>query len=738
MGLLEKALEYKKEINRKGHETLIDMIKGPAETEIIDEELHSSEGEIGEEEAVDADVEKEMDEEPEGIIDEVPDVLEETDNLDGIVEEEGEEEEDEDDILDDLFELPEDDDHSPAEVLKEQKGDAVSADAELPSEDAIVKEGVGEIRPLAEEELDPFGPEDEPVIPKEKAAAAGDDNEVSLEETVEDAVEIEEIVEPQEELSLLDIPDIDEEIEKGEDQPEEKIILEEEPKDDLQENLKEEESTSPATREVEEDEIDDLPENFQDFTVLYEMVKDISKAETKDELYDVILFSITGQIGCSSSSIMVASHEDDNRWIVAGSIGIKVRENLLFNPFEGILKHLKRKIIDIETYKNDPECIDQYDQLISIDTRLLAPIIYKKKLIGALILGEKIAEEDYSEEDEDFILSVSSASAAMFNKIDTIERQNKENQRYKSDLEFYVHLNNLHKDIIRNASLKGIKEIIAGELENLGVECFSIFISNERNDKFVPLIVEKEDSLSIKESNFYIDHKNPFFDFVKELKDTQRIEGFSRLEAVKSAFNDSLLEKMSIFWLYPFRLGNQLIGFINIFRIRDGNIDDEIDVKLKRFSRMLFSSVMSIRSRDPEENRYIDNIEIIFKRINSELLNAKSLNIPLTLVLFSIKNFKRYGNLFGSEKSLDLIISFVEIIKSRLSDEDFSARFDRNKILVVLPGKDKKFAVPLANAVKNEIMQGFKKKEMQLLITFLMAEFPEDGDDLNSLLDGID
>jgi hypothetical protein len=38
MGLLEKALEYKKEINSRGRETIMDRIKGPAETEFLAEE----------------------------------------------------------------------------------------------------------------------------------------------------------------------------------------------------------------------------------------------------------------------------------------------------------------------------------------------------------------------------------------------------------------------------------------------------------------------------------------------------------------------------------------------------------------------------------------------------------------------------------------------------------------------------------------------------------------------------
>ena len=108
------------------------------------------------------------------------------------------------------------------------------------------------------------------------------------------------------------------------------------------------------------------------------------------------------------------------------------------------------------------------------------------------------------------------------------------------------------------------------------------------------------------------------------------------------------------------------------------------------------------------------------------------------IIVFSIKNFKRYENIFGSEKSGELINNFSQLIISRLSETDFSVRYDRNKILVLLPGKDKKFGSVFANTIRNELMQKFKINEMQLLVTFLLSESPLDGNDLSSFTDNID
>ncbi len=153
---------------------------------------------------------------------------------------------------------------------------------------------------------------------------------------------------------------------------------------------------------------------------------------------------------------------------------------------------------------------------------------------------------------------------------------------------------------------------------------------------------------------------------------------------------------------------------------------------------VLFSYILNIRNLDTHELMYVDYVEPVMKRIERELSNAKNLRIPLTVILFSIKNFKRYYSLFGKDEANKVLYSLEGIIRSRLADPDFSVRYDRNKFLIILPGKNKKYSIPLANTIRNEVLQSYKRKEMQLLVTFLTAEFPEDGNDINALMDSVD
>jgi GGDEF domain-containing protein len=194
---------------------------------------------------------------------------------------------------------------------------------------------------------------------------------------------------------------------------------------------------------------------------------------------------------------------------------------------------------------------------------------------------------------------------------------------------------------------------------------------------------------------------------------------------------------MSVLDIFTFKLGGDMLGFIMVFEIEETAQLDTVYSRLVKFTDFVFPYIAIIREIEYGRGSYIDTIEGIFNRVNDEIKNARDLNIPVSLVLLSVKNYKRFHTLFGHEKVKSMFKYFEKFIRSRLSDRDFSVRYDRHKILIVLPGKDKKYAVPLANTICNELTHSFGTKEAQLLITFLTAEYPMDGKDAFSLVDAV-
>ncbi len=474
--------------------------------------------------------------------------------------------------------------------------------------------------------------------------------------------------------------------------------------------------------------------------VLFEISKEIVKAETRAELYDVILFSIMGQIGASSSSILIPGADDQSKWVIADFRGISVKnKELRFDSAAGILGLVvkKRELIDLDEYKNSPEHRDEYFEFVSIDARLLSPLSFDGRVYGAISLGEKITIGDYTEAEKDFITSVCEIAAIALHKLNTIEGLRGEIETESSSTSLLTQARGVIDVISRYGDLNTIGGIIQTEFEQMGVQSFAVFLWDEASSSFVPRFAEAADFCSIIDSGFRLEQGSPLLTLLQENRERVLIDKLGSSDAAERSFPDSMAKKMSLLWLYPFRIGMDLSGFLAVFRLAEGAKRVDIDLQLSQLVHPLFAHVLAVRNLEERQSRYVDGIEGVMTRMRASFDNARALGIPFTLVLFSIKNFKRYYNLYGYEESRALLGRFQRVISERLSDTDFAVRLDRNRILLVLSGKNKKFAVPLANAIRNEIAQEFKKKEMPLLLVHLTAEYPEDGDDLYLLLDSM-
>lgn len=475
--------------------------------------------------------------------------------------------------------------------------------------------------------------------------------------------------------------------------------------------------------------------------ILYETSKEFLKAESKEELFEVILFSIMGQVGVSSSSIMMSDPSYDKRWEIVESQGVDIDKGALtFSSAEGILGELvsQKRIIDIETFRDNNAFRDDYYKYISIDSRMLIPMIYNNKVTAAIVLGNKLDNEDYSAEEIDFLNGVAEFSSYIYHTIMFKEKNISDIKSLEKDVGYIRDIDILQKKMISDASTERMRDVIQEEFHVLGIQSFSFFIRNPGSGDFQAIITDSEGSLGLNQFDFHISRTSGFIEQIDKAESPAVFEDFRNLKTVVEIFTDRQVKAMSILRAYPFRIGGELIGFVMLFGVSESVQMEEVDSKMKKIIDFLFPYVSIIRNLEYKRGAYQDNITGTYNRIDQEVQNAHNLKIPLTVILFSIKNYKRFYSSYGSAKTRELLYAFEKSITSRLADRDFSVRFDRNKILIILPGKDKKFAVPLANSVKNDLTHSFSTRDVQLLVTFLTAEYPNDGRDVYALIDAVD
>ncbi|HOP64085.1 MAG TPA: diguanylate cyclase [Spirochaetota bacterium] len=659
MGLLERALKYKKKLNETGRETLIDRIKGPADSGFI--QRTNSETITGHE------------------IDEyvLPDLSE-------ISEVKGNEE---------IPALPEED-----LSLNEQDNSEISEEIS---------------QPAAETDSEESNLEEEIILFDDALSGSGWKTETSVKE---------------EELSEYILEEGAPESE-GPGKIEELSIAE-----------SESDKKPPVEQSDEEDISYQMPE-FNDYAILYEILKEFTQVDTVEEIYETVIFSIMGQLGVSSVSIISPSVEDPAKWTMAVSTGIKVPDSeISWEVSSGILELLNnyRGVIDIEDMKSEPGLRDDYFRFISVNARLVTPVVYLDQLYGVILVGEKIDAVGFTPPEIDFLHSLSEAASSAIKAKVSYDTINTELVGLRIEKEILSDVEIFQNSLLSAESFAQLEDIIRRNFYSLGIETYSIFLEEKFSGDFYPSYSEEADNLRLSDSGFRIKRENRLITFLLNKKSSIILENFSESNVIIDTFGKDRIEQMDIFISYPFIISGKLSGFITIFKINPAVEIIDVDIRLQRIVRFIFPYIYRFIEIDPDKNRYSDLSGAFLTRLETELKKAADMNMPVTILSLSVKNYKRFYDRFGKIEMIKMFSIISEIIKSRLYTGDFSIRVDRHKFIIVLPGKDKKYAATFSSILKNEITAGFNTSEFKLLVTFISAIFPDEGNDVFSLLEIID
>jgi hypothetical protein len=462
-----------------------------------------------------------------------------------------------------------------------------------------------------------------------------------------------------------------------------------------------------------------VPE-FNDYSVLYEIQKEMINVESVEEVYSIILFSIMGQLGVSSASIISPSFEDDKKWKVVDSHGIKISEEDLFWKLdEGILQLLNkyRGILDIEDIKNDNNLRDDYYKFTAIDARIISPLLKNNNLIGAILVGEKINSEEFTPDESEFLQALSDISSTVIASIIKYEKLATELIGFRIEQEILSDVEYIQDSILKTLSVDELNEVIRKNFYSLGIESYALFITDEISKDYYPAYFEADDLLVFGNSGFKIKKENRLVTFLLNKRSSIILENFQESNVIIETFGRERIAKMDLFIAYPFIVSGKLSGFITLFKINPAVNIIDIDIRIQKINRFLFPYLHRVYELDPERNKYSDSTDILFNRIENEFKHAQELNIPVSIVLITIKNFKRFYDRFGKIELKKLTNTTAEVIKKRLTDGDFSARVDRHKFLLILPGKDKRYSIMLSNMIKKEIIQNYDMFDFKLLIT---------------------
>ncbi len=277
------------------------------------------------------------------------------------------------------------------------------------------------------------------------------------------------------------------------------------------------------------------------------------------KLTSLLINTVTDALKIKKSYIFLKSRED-NMLKVASAKGLAEKELIRLkikpsNPFLlFLIKH--PKLWQLEHLRDalleQKESLKIIDQLSAKEASLIIPLVIKEKIIGLFVLGEKLSETIYSEEELELLSTIANQSALAL-----------ENALVYEDMkETDIRLNQAERLAALGEFSAGLAHEIRNPLENIKGSAEILKTSSpskEEKDKFTKYIIEEVNRLNNLVSKF--------LEFAKPQEpDLKRINLNQLLKEVLTSTSPELLKhKIKLKTLYEEDLPETLVD-PNLFK----------------------------------------------------------------------------------------------------------------------------------------------------------------------------
>ena len=288
--------------------------------------------------------------------------------------------------------------------------------------------------------------------------------------------------------------------------------------------------------------------------------------------------------------------------------------------------------------------------------------------------------------------------------------------------------------ITQGASLNEIFEISASKLVQLKNSSWVVLVIKGDDNSFK---IGAQQGLSDPLEDFVLkEGAKKVFDYMLLNKgglimDKQKEDGPEG--ELKQAFNATNVIFMPIF------RHSKIVGFVGVGNSRT-HTDDEYnsdDLELL----IVFTKQISIAIENEFLTNRLQKLEIkdtltglynkifIVSRLDEEIKRAMIYQRPCAFLLFSIDNFNEYLSSLGQLASEGILKKVSKILEKNCREIDRVARYGDSDFAIILPEKNKKQSVVLAEDIREKIDEFFsqEKEKTKLAISGAVSENPIDG-----------
>ncbi len=183
-------------------------------------------------------------------------------------------------------------------------------------------------------------------------------------------------------------------------------------------------------------------------------------------------------------------------------------------------------------------------------------------------------------------------------------------------------------------------------------------------------------------------------------------------------------------------------GVLALYRdARDSFTTDHLRILQALSSKLGLAIENALRFRQAESSATTDyltglpNARSLFLGLDAELVRCRSEQIPLTVVVWDLDNFKAINDEYGHIEGNRVLKAVAQSMKRQCRHYDMVARMGGDEFVAVLPGLNRTEAGARIDRMRKMVTQE-AQAEARLTISLSVgsAQFPDDGQDAETLL----